>query len=69
MPEHEYRELRAALPVDPDGEDMEARFREDYEIWGAEDGEIRISYEGECQECHLRVTFQHAIPFFPETAS
>jgi hypothetical protein len=36
-------------------------FREDYEIYGAEDGVVKISYSGECTECGLGLNFQRHI--------
>jgi len=40
-------------------------FREDYGIYGAEDGEITVSYRGECTECGLKLKFTDVHPFFP----
>lgn len=37
-------------------------FREDYEIYGAEDGEVRVSYSGGCKNCGLGIKFEHAHP-------
>lgn len=39
-------------------------FREDYEIYGAENGEVTVSYSGSCSTCgaHLAFTDRHAIP-------
>lgn len=39
-------------------------FREDYEIYGAEDGEVTVNYGGSCETCgtHLEFTDRHAIP-------
>lgn len=41
-----------------------ATFREDYEIYGAEDGEVTVSYGGSCRECGLSLSFtdKHTIP-------
>jgi hypothetical protein len=41
-----------------------ATFREDYEIYGAEDGVITVSYSGGCRECGLSLDFTdtHPIP-------
>lgn len=41
-----------------------ANFREDYEIYGAEDGTVTVDYAGSCQDCGLRLSFKddHVIP-------
>jgi hypothetical protein len=42
----------------------DTRFREDYEIGGAETGTVTVSYRGECQQCGLLLEFkaEHPIP-------
>jgi hypothetical protein len=35
-------------------------FREYYEIFGAETGTVGVSYSGRCDECGLRLDFEHA---------
>lgn len=47
---------RKALP------DRVATFREDYEIYGAEDGAINISYSGSCKDCGLKLKFNDYRP-------
>ena len=39
-------------------------FREDYEIYGAEDGEVVIRYSGGCTRCDLSLTVEseHPLP-------
>lgn len=37
-------------------------FREDYEIGGAEEGLIEVSYRGGCNVCGLRTEFEHSHP-------
>lgn len=39
-------------------------FREDYEIYGAEDGVVNVSYSGQCTVCKLSLKFtdSHPIP-------
>jgi len=37
-------------------------FREDYEIYGAEDGIVHVDYSGSCQECGLSLSFTHEHP-------
>jgi hypothetical protein len=45
-------------------EKREATFREDYEIYGAEDGVVTVRYSGACTECGLTLKFkdEHPIP-------
>ena len=33
-------------------------FREDYEIWGAEEGFIEVNYSGTCRACGLHLDFE-----------
>lgn len=40
-------------------------FREDYEIYGAEDGFLRVRYHGECQNCGFETTLQLDQQFYP----
>lgn len=35
-------------------------FREDYEIFGAEDGTVEVRYRGACGTCNLRMEFGHS---------
>lgn len=39
----------------------ERTFREDYEIGGAQDGSIVVSYNGGCSICGLSLTFSHEV--------
>jgi hypothetical protein len=34
-------------------------FREDYEIFGAEEGTVKVSYSGWCDVCRLGFNFSH----------
>lgn len=45
-------------------------FREDYDISGAEEGAVSVSYKGECRECGLKLSFTdgHPIPGCEATA-
>lgn len=43
----------------------ECTFREDYEIYGAQEGEITVSYLGQCTRCGLKLEFTEVHPFFP----
>lgn len=59
----EFDRLRGGLSaVDP--EDFRS-FREDYEFYGASEGELRVSYSGGCQECGLRVGLTTSKKFWP----
>jgi hypothetical protein len=42
------------LAVTPAGD----TFREDYEIYGAEDGTVTVTYSGSCQSCGLSLSFR-----------
>lgn len=45
-------------------------FREDYEFYGADEGTVVATYEGECSVCSLHVKFRHERQFFDrETGS
>ena len=37
----------------------DANLREDYEIYGAEDGSIIVSYSAQCGDCGLSLSFKH----------
>lgn len=47
---------RAEAPVEE-----KRTFREDYEIYGAVDGTIVVSYRGHCSECGLALEFTHEV--------
>lgn len=62
VPEQEYAEaVKAIRDVNP--EDYRT-FREDWEIYGASEGTVTVSYGGSCDKCgtHLEFTDRHAIP-------
>lgn len=40
-------------------------FREDYEIYGAEEGVVNVSYSGHCKECSTGVDFEYTVQFWP----
>jgi hypothetical protein len=48
---NEAQQRREGLPL------QKATFREDYEIFGAEDGAIEINYSGSCKCCGLSMKF------------
>lgn len=43
----------------------EETFREDYEIYGAATGVVRVGYRGECTRCGLLLRFEHEHPVEP----
>lgn len=64
IPVEEFDAKRAAL-ADPVKGDFET-FREDYEFFGAHDGEIHASYKGHCSKCGLHVELKVSKKFWPE---
>lgn len=57
----------AQAKLEADKDDWNDRhFREDYEIYGAEEGTIKVSYSGTCVKCGLSLSFEHEHPFYPE---
>src|SRR3954447_17439723 len=64
IPVEEFNAKRAELaePVEGDFE----TFREDYEFYGAHDGEVHASYEGACSKCGLHVELKTTKKFWPE---
>jgi hypothetical protein len=61
VPVAEFDEARLALQAKK-ATTHEPTFREDYEIYGAEDGEVVATYSGGCAACGLRLEFRHAHP-------
>lgn len=61
VPIAEWKRLEA-LAVEACAPITERTFREDYEIGGAEDGEVTVSYQGGCSVCKLSLSFQHDAP-------
>ena len=39
---------------------VDETFREDYEICGADEGVVEVSYRGSCGICNLRMEFKHS---------
>jgi hypothetical protein len=62
VPAEEFQ-ARIASIKDVNPEDFRT-FREDYEIYGTEDGEVTVSYSGHCRTCGagLEFTDRHVIP-------
>ena len=61
VPVTEFDQMRKAA-ADLECQPIEPTFREDYEISGAEDGEVVVSYSGSCNRCGLNLTFDHFHP-------
>jgi hypothetical protein len=62
IPVAEFDAKHAALK-DPDEGDYET-FREDYEIYGAESGEVQVTYSGSCGTCGLNVELRESKRFY-----
>ena len=62
IPAEEFQARLAAIK-DVKPEDFRT-FREDYEIYGAAEGTVTVSYSGSCSVCgtHLEFNDHHAIP-------
>ncbi len=68
IPVEEFDAKRAALPtVTPAASEVYMTFREDYEIYDAETGEVRISYRGGCTKCSLACEIKTSKLFFQPT--
>lgn len=63
LPVEEWIALRneAAAHAEPY---EEQEFREDFEIYGAESGTVKVSYMGCCTRCGLHLEFKHEHPLF-----
>lgn len=61
VPVAEFDAMRADLERDKSTL-ADPTFREDYEIYGAEDGVVRVKYSGHCRDCNLRLKFEHEHP-------
>jgi hypothetical protein len=63
VPVEEFDAQRAALAeIDPE---KFRTFREDYEFYGAEDGEVHASYSGGCTTCKMSVILDASKRFWP----
>jgi hypothetical protein len=65
VPVDEFDLARVELTQDRakhDKDDAYRTFREDYEFYGAEDGEVVAVYAGSCKECGLKLNFRHVHP-------
>ncbi len=64
VPVEEFDTARAAL-TPPNRDDFQT-FREDYEFYGAEQGEVTASYSGHCSKCGLGLDFKESRRFWGE---
>lgn len=64
LPIEEFDALRSELAKGIDERKIQT-FREDYEFYGAESGEVKYSYSGHCQVCGLGVDFDGVRTFYP----
>jgi hypothetical protein len=53
----DFEKARKAAAKEVEREDYRT-FREDYEFYGAEKGEVTADYAGKCEVCDLEVSFQ-----------
>lgn len=60
VPLEEFDQARAKIET-PNPADF-ATFREDYEIYGADDGAVKVDYSGGCQVCGLELSFTDEHP-------
>lgn len=61
VPVEDFDRMRQELDAQK-REPLKETFREDYEIYGAEDGEVEVRYAGRCSECSLALEFAHSHP-------
>lgn len=65
LPIAEWDTLRAAAPVFDADSSEHRTFREDYEVWGAEEGVVHYSYRGQCASCGACCKFEGSHPVRP----
>lgn len=61
----EFDQMRAGLATERskvDNDNSFRTFREDYEIYGADDGVVTVSYRGGCTVCKLELKFKDDHP-------
>ena len=69
VPVEEFERMRAESDAAAVKEEDYRTFREDYEFYGAEDGEIVASYGGGCGTCGLTVSLRATKRFWPEAGA
>lgn len=56
----EFDAMRDALDRDREAQEKETEtFREDYEIYGADEGVVHVEYKGNCTKCGLKLEFAY----------
>lgn len=60
VPEKEYLALKDKVAEGP--RPVESTFAEYYEIYGAEDGVVKVTYSGVCKVCGTRLEFKEEHP-------
>jgi hypothetical protein len=55
-------QLVGASAIPPARETLPTTFREDYEIYGADKGVVKVSYSGHCQNCGYGIDFEYERP-------
>lgn len=63
IPREEWEALRAKAEESIDPESLRT-FREDWDIYGADEGVVNIHYSGGCGKCGTRAKFQYAETFW-----
>lgn len=63
MPLEEFDRLRKEVAAGIDMESLRT-FREDYEIYNAVEGVIKVVYSGHCDKCGTGLDFKHQEPIF-----
>lgn len=61
LPADEWRELEEKARKMAEAR-PEQNFREDYAIYGADKGIVKVSYSGACGKCGLSLKFKHEVP-------
>ena len=61
-PAEEYEAMRAEAAVPIDLETVQT-LREDYEIYGAATGVVKVCYSGRCKKCDLELKFEYERAF------
>lgn len=64
VPLDEFESARTEAEAVAVSADAFQTFREDYEIYGASEGTVKVSYSGHCQTCHLGFDFTDERTFY-----
>lgn len=63
VPAEEYERLRKLAETDIEHDDT---VREDWDIYGFDEGVIHVGYLGRCKTCGLEAKIQYDLKFYPE---